>query len=116
MPSADGTLAHDAYETGLGREVDLPGLSYTVTSLTNGVTPAQIFQGIAGSAEFQGLHATQSNTAFVGSLYQDGLGRAADPSGSAYYTGLLNGGASRASVLQDIATSPEAVAHLTRSL
>jgi hypothetical protein len=107
---------HNAYETGLDREADLSGLSNILTGLNNGLTALQVFQGIAGSAEFQALHGAQTNAAFVGSLYQDGLGRAPDPSGGAYYTGLLNGGASRASVLQDLATSPEATAHLTRSL
>jgi phospholipase/lecithinase/hemolysin len=116
VPSADGTLAYEAYQTGLDREIELPSLSNIVTALTNGLTPLKIFQDIAGSAEFQGLHGAQDNATFVGSLYQDGLGRAPDPSGGAYYTGLLNGGATRASVLQDIATSGEAAAHLTRSL
>ena len=116
VASTSGTLAYEAYQTGLDREVELAALSNITHGLANGLTPLQLFQGIAGSAEFQGLHGAQDNAAFVGSLYQDGLGRAPDASGGAFYTGLLNGGVSRAIVLQDIATSPEAATHLTRSL
>lgn len=116
VQSTSGTLAYEAYQTGLDREVELTALGNVTRGLANGLTPLQLFQGIAGSAEFQGLHGAQDNATFVGSLYQDGLGRTPDASGGAFYTGLLNGGASRAAVLQDIATSPEASAHLTRSL
>jgi hypothetical protein len=61
-------------------------------------------------------HAGQSNTAYVNSLFEAGLGRPAD-SGASFWTGLLdNGGASRSDVLLGIATSGEAAAHLTHNL
>ena len=69
------------------------------------------------SAEFQALHGAQSDTAFIASLYQDGLGRPPDAAGARFYAGLLNSGAgSRADVLADIATSFEASVHLTANL
>jgi hypothetical protein len=117
VPNANGTLVYEAYQTGLGREVDQSGLTNLTASLAGGQTPSQVFQQIAGSAEFQVRHGAQDNATFVGSLYEAGLGRAPDALGASFYTGLLNsGGATRADVLQDIATSPEATAHLTRNL
>jgi hypothetical protein len=115
VPSASGTLAHELYETGLGREVDLPGLAgFQAAAATQ--TPSQLAAGLAGSAEFATDHAGQSNAAFVNSLYEAGIGRAADPSGSSFWTGLLDGGTSRGDVLLGIATSSDAAAHLTHNL
>jgi len=117
VPNAGGTLAEEVYQTGLDRPVDPNGLAFVQSSLAQGATSLQIVQGIVASPEFQALHGAQSNAAFVTSLYQDGLGRAPDPSGDSFYTGLLNSGAgTRADVLLDIATSPEAAAHLTANL
>jgi hypothetical protein len=80
-------------------------------------TPAQIAAGIAASPEFLADHASQSNAAYVTSLYQAGLGRAPDVAGLASWTSTLSTGAlSRSAVLLDIATSPEAAAHLTHNL
>ncbi len=116
VPNAAGTLAHELYETGLGREVDLPSLASFKVELAH-LTPAQLAAQIAGSAEFTAAHATQSNAAYVNSLFQDGLGRPAGPgAGSAYWVGVLNNGASRGNVLLGIATSSEAAGHLTHSL
>ena len=86
-------------------------------TVPRGQTPAQLFAQIAASPEFAGLHGAQSNADYVASLYQSGLGRAPDPAGGASAINLLDSGAgSRAAVFQDIATSAEAAARLTRSL
>jgi hypothetical protein len=116
VPNAAGTLTHELYETGLGREVELAALPYYQAAyLTQ--TPSQIAAGIAASPEFLADHAGQSNSAYVTSLYQDGLGRAPEAAGLASWTGALNSGTlSRSAVLLGIATSPEAAAHLTHTL
>ena len=115
VPHAPGVLAHELYETGLGREVELTALGNFDTAAA-ALTPAQFAAQIASSAEFAIDHASQSNAAYVNSLYLDGLGRPAD-AGASFWTGLLNtGGASRADVLLGIATSAEAAAHLTTNL
>jgi len=115
-PNAAGTLAHELYETGLGREVELTGLASFKAAYAN-LTPAQLAANIAGSSEFMNDHAGQGNAAYVASLYQAGLGRAPDARGAALWTGLLdNGTASRADELLSIATSPEGAAHLTYNL
>ncbi len=117
VPSPDGTLAYEAYQTGLGREVDLPSLVNIEANLRGGLTVPQFFQQIVASTEFTNLHGAQSNTDFVTGLYQAGLGRAPDAAGLSFYTGLLNSGTgTRADVLFDISTSAEAAAHLTRTL
>ena len=109
-------LTHVLYETGLGREVELPALAYWRT-IYDVLTPLQFTALIAGSAEFIAYHAGQSNDAYVESLYQAGLGRPADASGLASWSTLLsNGGATRADVLLGVATSDEARAHLTYNL
>jgi hypothetical protein len=116
-PNAAGTLATEIYQTGLDRMVDPSGLNGVTSALAQGATPLQIVQGIVASPEFQALHGAQSNAAFVTSLYEDALGRMPDASGDSFYLGLLNSGAgSRADVLLDIATSPEAAVHLTTNL
>jgi hypothetical protein len=114
-PNLAGTLAHDLYETGLGREVDPTGLAAFQNTYSI-LTPLQFANGIAASAEFQADHANQSNSAYVTSLYEAGLGRSPDIAGAAFWTGLLNSGTGRGTVLAGIATSGEATAHLTANL
>ncbi len=116
VPNAAGTLAHELYETGLGREIELAALPNFKAAYAD-FTPAQLAANIAGSPEFLSDHTGQSNFAFVSSLYQDGLGRAPEPAGSAFWTGQLDGGsASRSDLLLSIATSAEATAHLTHNI
>ena len=106
-----GTLLHELFETGLTREVDLPSLASFKAAANTGTTPAQFAQLVAGSAEFQAIHAPQSTTAFVTSLYQSALGRTPDAAGLQFWSGSTM---TRASVLLGIATSTEASANLTR--
>lgn len=115
LPDAAGTLVHELFETGLGREADLPSLAYFKSALAT-LAPPQFAAEIAGSAEFMAGHAGQANDAYINSLYQAGLGRSADAGGLATWTGALNAGASRSDVLLAIGTSAEAGAHLTHNL
>ncbi len=116
VPNAAGTLVHELFETGLGREVDLASLPSFKTAYAT-QTPAQLAADIAGSPEFINDHIGQNNAAYVSSLYQDGLGRAPDAAGSALWTGQLDSGsATRSDVLLNIAVSSEGAAHLTRNL
>ena len=115
VPSGPGTLIHELFETGLGREADPSGLQFFQAEAA-GVTPMQIASQLASSSEFQADHAGQSPVQLLLSLYEDGLGRAPDPVGSAFWLGTLSAGASVASVLLGIATAPEATGHLTQNL
>jgi Domain of unknown function (DUF4214) len=116
VPNAAGTLVTELYETGLARAPDQGGLQY-FTAAYSTETPSQIATEITASSEFLADHAGQSNSAYVTSLYQDGLGRAPDTTGLDYWTAQLNSGAAtRSDVLLSIATSSEATAHLTHNL
>ncbi len=116
VPNAAGTLVHELFETGLGREVDLASLPSFKTAYAT-QTPAQFAAAIAGSPEFINDHIGQNNAAYVSNLYQDGLGRAPDAGGSALWTGQLDSGiATRSDVLLSIAASSEGAAHLTHNL
>jgi len=116
VPNAAGTLAHELYKTGLGREVELDSLANFKAAYAT-QTPAQFAAAIAGSPEFINDHIGQNNAAYVSNLYQDGLGRAPDAGGSALWTGQLDSGiATRSDVLLSIAASSEGAAHLTHNL
>ena len=111
-----GTLTHELFETGLGREVELsPGLAFWKATAAS-ATPLDIADGVMKTPEFQALHAGQNDVAYVTSLYRGGLGRAPEQQGLQYYLDRVQAGASRADVLLAIATSPEATGHLTRNL
>ncbi len=69
---------------------------------------------MVASPEFTALHAGQSDTDFVNSLYQNGIGRTADTAGSNFWTGLLSTGqATRADVLLGISQAVETIDHNT---
>ena len=113
VPDPAGTLVQELYGAGLGYEVDLGGLGFWKGVLAAS-GPLQLAGAIAGTADFQALHAGQSDAAYVGSLFQSGLGRAIDPGASQYYLGGLQSGAlTRTDVLFAVATAPEAAGHLT---
>ena len=67
---------------------------------------------IMGSNEYAFSHANLTDAAFVDSVYLGALGRRVEAAGSAYWTGQLGQGASRAVVATQIAESAEAQVHL----
>ena len=96
------------YQAGLGRAPDQDGLGYWTDAVQNGATLGQLAASFLGSPEFvsrfgQGL----GDAEFVQRLYQNVLGRAPDPSGQGYWTGVLARGVGRADVLTGIAESAE---------
>ena len=118
-PSAAGTLVYELYQTGLNREVETGnnGEAFWISALQGGTTALQVANAIASTAEFKTDHTGQAASAFVTSLYQNALGRAADQAGAQFWTnGLQSGGMTQASVLLGIATSNEATAHLTKTV
>jgi hypothetical protein len=113
-----GATVYQTYETGLGRIPELDqGLPFWKGLLGSALSPQEFAAVFTTEPEFQALHAGQSDSAYVSSLYENGLGRAPDPSGLQFWDGLLTGGAAtRADVLAGISQSAEASAHLTRVL
>jgi predicted Zn-dependent protease len=101
-------IVREDYLTGLGREPDPTGLAGWVNVLASGATPGQLAQDLTMSQEFLSLHSRQTNPQYVESLYENGLGRMADPGGLRAWTGALQvGSLDRAGVLAGIAQSPE---------
>ena len=96
------------YQTVLDRAPDLGGLTAYVNASAAGLSSASIAQDFVGSAEFAGKYGGLSNSALVNQLYENGLGRAADPAGLSFWTNQLNAGGSAAGVALGIADSLEA--------
>ena len=69
-----------------------------------------IAQSFVTSPEFIQHYGSLSNTAFVEQLYQNALGRTADPAGLQNYVSLLDSGVSRGAVLLATAESQESIA------
>lgn len=101
-------LVNCFYENFLHRAADPGGQQYFVGQIGAGVDPRVVLGEIVGSTEYTNLHGGTSK-AFVDALYQDVLGRAADPAGESYWTTQANNPAvPRASIVQAFADSPEA--------
>jgi hypothetical protein len=87
---------------------DYGGLLYWVNQSRSGVSLDAISQAFAQSPEFITRYGSLNNEAFVTLVYQNVLGRAPDPAGFAYWTGLLNSGAyTRGQVMLGFSESPE---------
>lgn len=94
----------------LGRPADAPGRAAWVNQLMNGVSEVDVVRQLYASAEYQNTHA--DNAIFVSSLYGTILQRSASADEIAMWTTLLQGGTSRAAVVNAFLTSGECYQHL----
>jgi hypothetical protein len=101
-----GLLAGGLYQKYLGRAPDADGLAYWAGQMTAGMTDEQLEASFAGAPEFY-QHAGGSDAGWVGAMYLDILGRAADAAGLSYWIGQLAQGANRAAVAHGFAASAE---------
>jgi hypothetical protein len=76
----------------VGRYPDQTGMAHCWERINGGWSPARVSQAFAGSAEFRNRDGSLSNGRFVDLLYQNVLGRAADPGGRAMWVGHLDRG------------------------
>lgn len=115
----DGVLAFDAgpasvyrlYQAALGREPDAGGLGYWVGRNDEGASLSELAHAFLESAEFQTrFGADLDNTAFIERLYDNVLGRAAEPAGLLYWSDVLEQGADRADILTELTNSAENIA------
>ena len=84
------------YLAALGRAPNSAGLTFWTSQLSNGTaTLAQEADALAGSPEFISHYGSLDNAGFVGQLYLNVLGRAADAAGLAAWISALANGASR---------------------
>ena len=90
----------------LKRAPDAAGLNNWVNQLVGGVSIESVTASILGSPEY---FADQggTNTGFVNGLFNDILGRSADPGGLSFWVAFLNGGGSRNQAALDFLTSTE---------
>ena len=109
--------AFQTYVTAFNGRPDVARVQFSAAELQGGLTPLQLAQQISITPEFVAQHAGQSNVDYVTSLYDAGLGR--PPSGSELALdigGLQSGAFTRDLILLQVASSPEAAAHLTRNV
>lgn len=92
-----------------GRSTDEDGLSYWLRHIGTDMTVKTAATNMAASPEFKRNYGTLDNESFVNRLYQNTLGRPADPAGLDYWTGQLRKGVTRASVGLAFAESDEFV-------
>jgi V8-like Glu-specific endopeptidase len=96
------------YGVAFGRSADLSGLNYWTAAIDScSLQLDNVSMAFVNSAEFQDRYGSLSNQNFVEQLYQNALGRTGDASGVAYWTGELNAGMSKGTVLVDFSDSFE---------
>ncbi len=95
------------YQAFFLRAPDASGLSYWAGQAETGVPLETIAAAFAGSDEFQNQYGQLSNQAFVSLVYSNVLNRAADADGLNYWSGQLNAGLDRGTVMVGFSESPE---------
>ncbi|MEM9395343.1 MAG: DUF4214 domain-containing protein [Pseudomonadota bacterium] len=95
------------YQATLDRLPDVGGFTFWVDGLTDGMTYLSAVEGFVNSPEFQAVYGTLTDAQFVNLLYNNVLGRDADPGGASFWEGSLAGGMSRAEVVSGFAQSAE---------
>lgn len=87
---------------------DYEGLMYWTNRYKTDLNLFEISKRFAESQEFTNIYGNPNNTAFVNLIYQNVLGRTADPSGLAYWTNQLDSGTkTRGEVMVGFSESPE---------
>jgi hypothetical protein len=97
--SVEGQIA-SLYHTTFGRDADAGGLDYWFDLGRAGASLKQIAQAFVNSTEFSTKHpGTETDTAFVQSLYQNTFGRAGEDAGVAFWLDALAHGATKADLI-----------------
>lgn len=93
------------YHTAFGRDADAGGLDYWFDLAKAGATLKQIASAFVASTEFATAHpGSESNTAFIQSLYQNTFNRAGEDAGVAYWLDQLAHGQTKADIISQFAT------------
>lgn len=102
---------NDVYQRLLGRPGDPMGLAHWASTVQVDGPFESVIAAIAGTPEFAAHNPT--NAARVAALYQLMLGRAPDPGGTAYWTGVLAQGFSPGQLVGPLWRTPEYGARVT---
>jgi len=96
------------YRHYLNRAADPGGLAAWTSALAGGLSIEQVTADILASPEYFNQQLSPSNASFVGSLYQNVLGRSASAAEiQGWVNALTNGGVSRAQAATDFLASAE---------
>ncbi len=95
------------YRSAFLRPPDPNGLAYWVKTVRSGSDIDAVADVFATSTEFRNRYGSLSNAEFVNRIYRNVLGRQADETGAAYWTGRLNSGMKRGQMLMAFAQSTE---------
>ena len=104
-------LVDTFYRAYLGRPGDQGGLSFFATFLGSGGTVEQVKAILLGSQEY-----LQNHPDFLGSLFQDVLGRPIEQAARDAFNRLMQQGASRTQVALIVVSSAEAEARVVQGL
>jgi len=125
---SDGTLAFDTagnagqvyrlYQASFARIPDQPGLAHNTNLVDGGLTLQQMSAAFLASAEFQQRYGTNvSDMTYINALYQNVLGRNADPEGLSGWQGRLTDGSwTRTTLLIGFSESPENIAKVASAI
>ncbi|HMJ79298.1 MAG TPA: DUF4214 domain-containing protein [Iamia sp.] len=83
------------YRATLGRSPDRAGLEFWADALASGRPLSWVVRSFTGSKEFRDRYGNVTDGGFVDLLYQNVLGRPAEPAGRAYWLGELRRGVPR---------------------
>jgi hypothetical protein len=110
--------AYRLYQAAFDRTPDNFGIGFWISQLDKGIPLLDVANAFVGSAEFKDKYAkATTNAALVDQFYANILHRAPDPTGQAFWTGVLdNHLASLADVLVHFSESPENVAALVGTI
>ena len=101
------------YNAAFDRQPDVAGGTYWSHRLESGVPLLSVANAFVNSQEFsQHYGMSPSNQAFINDLYQNVLGRAPDAAGSAYWSGQLTHGLTKAAALLAFSESAENQSHV----
>ena len=107
-PDENAAAAARLYYATLDRAPDAAGSTYWTRQIESGTaTLLQEANLFVTSSEFIGRYGALDNAGFVNLLYENVLGRAADPAGLAAWTGQLAQGGTRAAVVLGFSESAE---------
>lgn len=95
------------YQTYLRRAAEPGGRDFWIRAFQAGASESDVQRGFMTSQEYRTLN--QTDTSFVGALYQDVLGRPLDPTASAAFIQRLQNGESRDSVSLLFLTTAERI-------
>lgn len=110
VADAEALFIARLYDAALGRAPDAAGLTQWIGLLDGGMNHVQVIDAFIGSPEFALRFGALDNRHFVELLYRTCLDRDGDTAGVNYWTGQLDNGVARSSLVFSFSESPEHIA------